>query len=293
MGPENKLDHKRSIMPILEKGAAILTPVNPLHYLPMEWRRNLYVVASQALFPNDCIDTNGIFEKAEKLQEEGYGLVLVTRHISARDFLMLTGLFRKMSGMTRDGSNEREVYVPLAYHQQGLGVKGLFEYFEVFPKTVVTEETVKKGKNIDPSGRILQVGHGFRQYLGAASKALDTGGVVFLAPSGTRTALHELWGGRPIESLIKLTKTDKVAFVTVGLDIPNVESYANCRGYRFFRKYVVTMGSIRTKEELLQIASAKGAADRLMANDMALVVRPETLGESFRELREQLLTQAA
>lgn len=286
----DKVSCKRAVIPFIEKAAGILTPINPLYYLPMALRRKLYIAGSQTLLPNDCLDTNQSFQKAEELVKEGYGLSVVTRHLSNRDFFMLMGLFGKKSGVTHNRGCERAISVPLAYHQLGLGVKGFFNYFGVIPMTIVTEETVRKGKNIDPSGQELQPGHGFVSYIKTASRVLDNGEIVFLAPFATRTALHEPWQGRPIESLVRLTKSDKVAFVSVGLDIPGVESYDDYRGFSFFRRFNVTMGPVYKKSELQELAMERRTTiDRVMADGIAMLIRPQSLGEAYRELREQRL----
>lgn len=277
-----KASHQQVVTPFIEKAADILTLINPLHYLPMALRRKLYIAGSQALLPNNCIDSSQSFQKAEELAKEGYGLAVVTRHFSNRDFFMLMGLFGKKSGVTRSRGRERAISVPLAYHQLGLGVRGFFNYFGVTPMTIVTEETIRKGKNIDSSGQKLKAGHGFMQYIKTASQALDNGEIVFLAPSATRTALHEPWQGRPIESLVRLTKSDKVAFVSAGLDIPEVENYADHRGFSFFRRFIVTMGPVYEKLELQGLAVERGTTvDRVMADDIAMLVRPQTLGEAY------------
>lgn len=277
----------------IEKVAGILTLANPLHQLPMPWRRWLYIRGSQFFFPNDCIDPNQSLKKAEELVSgEGYGLIIVTRHLSNRDFLMLMGRIGKdCRTVTRRGKMEISLHVPLAYHQQGLGIKGFFEYFGTYPKTVVTEETVREKRNVSPSGEKLPVGEGSLAYLIAARRALKEGELVFVAPSATRTAFHEPWGGEPIEALLRATRgNDKVAIMSVGLDIPGVDSYEEYRGFNFFRRYTVTMGPVYTKSTLQQLAvERETTVDRVMADDIAMLVRPQTLGEAYGELREQRL----
>lgn len=287
--------HRLVISPIETVAARILTPLNPFHYAPMLWRRNLCIFLSQLLLPNDCLDPNQNLKKVEELVSgEGYGLVVATRHFSNRDFLMLMGRVGKNSrATTRREDQELTLFVPLAYHQLHPGVKGFLEYFGVTPLTVVTEETVKNDKNVSPSGEELPAGFGFLPYIRTAAQALNRGELVFVAPSATRTAFHEPWQGRPIEALVRFTRgNNKVAFMSVGLDIPDVESYEEYRGFHFFRRYIITIGPLYEKLELLQIAKERSTeVDRVMADDIAMLVRPQSLGEAYRELQEQRLTQ--
>lgn len=277
----------------LEQVAEVLALANPMHYLSLRQRRDLYGVISSAVFPSEVRDPNGSLQRAEQLLDEGYSLAVATRHFSNADFFVLAGTYRRNSSITQNGDGERHIIIPLAYHMQGPGAKGLFEFFGVTAKTIVTEETVKKGKNKNPSGKELKEGYGFLGYAKTSADELEHGGLVFMAPSATRRALHEPWEKKPIEVLVNLTEqSNKTAFMTVGLDMVRANDYAKRRGYNLFRKFIVTMGPLYTKQQLLEEAEQRGiSVDRVMADDMAQLVRPETLGERYAELRTQRLAQ--
>lgn len=263
---------------------------NPLHYVPVERRRDGWGAISKTAFP--AVFSDGSLTKppgllrAEKLGIQGFGIVVVYRHFSSNDPLVLTGFCHNQSEML----DEKEVFTPLAYHEYTRAAKRLLEYFGVTPLPIVTRETVKKHENYDAAGNTLRLGTGTDQYKVAAKSLLERGGVLFVAPSATRTPTHEPWK-HAIGMLVEATG-DNVAFMSVGLDIqdPTITNYERYRGFNIRKTYLVSIGDTLTKAELIQRAEERGVTvDQCMSDDMAMLVRPQTLGESYRELRERRL----
>lgn len=269
---------------------------NPLHYISTERRRDIWGAIAKypfpSIYPEGVLDKPPGLKKVEELARQGYGLIIATRHFSERDFLMLTGFFRDQSEISNGG---RETYAPLAYHQYTRGAKRLLEYHGVIPWPIVTTETIRKRRNFDTHGNKLRPGEGSVLFQSATVGLLNRGGILFEALSATRTLTHEPPRLiKPIEQIIDETG-DKVAVTIVGLDIKdsNVISYEGRQGYNFGTVYLINIGDTLTKQELKDKARKQGiGVDRLVANEMALLVRPETLGDVYKDLREQRLAQA-
>lgn len=253
-------------------------PLNPLSRFSREKRRDGWGKFIPWLFPASFSEgekPKGLI-KAEELVKDGYGLVIASRHFSSRDFLMLTAFVRQKSELTQN----REIYVPLAFHQYTPGAIRLLKYHGVTPRPIVTEDTVAKHKNFDSDGNERKSGEGTTNFMRRATIILNEGGVVFLAPSAKRTLLHEPWEGRPIETFVRLTK-GKLAIISVGFDIGigPITSYEKFQGYNLWLEYKVGFGGVYTKEELVDKASQQGiSVDRLISDDIAKLTRPEFLG---------------
>lgn len=290
--PKNKKEEKinRLFTTILSESR-----LNPAHYLPSEWRRDIWGWLATRLLPGAYPDGSltkppGLL-RAEELVKEGYGLIIASRHFSERDFLMLTAFFRNQSDISKGG---RETYAPIAFHQFIAGAKRLLEFHNVIPWPVVTTETIRKKRNFDVRGNKLRPGEGSILFQSAAVGLLDRAGILFFAPSGTRTLKHEPPRLiKPIEQLINETG-DKVAVLILGLDIqdPEVTDYENYQSYNPGLIYTINMGETLTKQELLEEARKQGiGVDKLVADKMAWLVRPSTLGDAYSEIREERLTQ--
>lgn len=293
------------ISPINEKEEKInkyLTAIysgrrSPLHYIPsFEWRRNMWGFYISHIFPYaypDGVSTkpSGL-QRAERLVKEGFSLIVYSGHITEEDFLLETALFRHRSSISDDG---REVYTPLAYHQYLEGAKILLEYHNVIPWPVVTIETKKLKRNFDASDRELKLGEGSVLFQEAAVGVLNRGGILFMAGAGTRTELYEPPRAlfKPVEQIINETN-GKVAVLRVGIDIqdPTITSYKDYHGFNPGMIYLINIGETSTKLELEKEVEKQGVGiDRLLANDVAMLVRADMLGRGYQDLREKRLAE--
>lgn len=255
--------------------------LNPLHHVPMEMRRRGYTALTKRVLPTNYEDSNQSLKKAEELIKEGYGLVVALRHFSNSDFPRVMNVFRIASDLISTG---RKICLPLAYHMHTPASVSVLDYMGVKSFPVVTNETIKKGKNIDKEGKILPLGSGSVAFIRNSRSTLNEGGLIFIAPSAHRVSHHEPWKDPSIDSLMR---AKKVACMSVGVDILEIENYEKYRGFNRGLTYMVTLGELFEKEELQKKAKEKGiSVDRFMADDMARLVSPQSLGQYYKELKD-------
>lgn len=272
-------------------GDSIITTVlsenrfNPLSHFSKERRRDGWGKIIPWFFPASFIygeKPPGLI-RAEELVDDGYGLIIACRHFSKRDFLMFTAFLHANSTVDRG----REFYTALAFQEYTPGATRLLRYHGVTPKPIVIDDTVNIRKNFDTHGNERPLGEGTRGFVLGARTVLNKGGIVCLAPSAKRTLLHKPWDTNSIEMLLKVTK-DKVAVISVGYDIRigTITNYKKFQGYNLWLEYVVDCSNTNTKQELENKARQQDiSVDRLVADDMATLSRPDFLGKEYDYLK--------
>ncbi len=211
-------------------------------------------------------------EKAKRLTEEGYGIIVVVPHDSFRDFLEnMNFIFQ------HEGLGDKQIDIPLAKHQYdnpffNLSAKLFKALIDVNQHPIVTERTKEKavekaeiesriGKVINFLGPVRtpeqpkdlskkqavsaakaeikeQEGKLMHKFFGEACNNLKRGGVVFMAPQATRSPelkVSKRTLGTFLRTAIENKGVDpeKTAILFLGHEIKGVTDYAQ-KGLRGF-----------------------------------------------------------
>lgn len=203
-------------------------------------------------------------EKAKRLMEEGYGIIVVVPHDSFRDFLEnMNFIFR------HEGLGDKKIDIPLAKHQYdnpffNLSAKLFRALIDVNQHPIVTERTkekaVEKAVNESRIGKVInflgpvrtpesaqdfsrkqavsdakakikeQEGKLMHKFFGEACNNLKSGGAVFMAPQATRSP--ELTVSKRTLGTFLITATEnkgvdpeKTAILFLGHEIKGVTDY--------------------------------------------------------------------
>lgn len=201
-------------------------------------------VLGHTILRAETTDSNHSIDKTRELLKNGYGLIVIINHWSLKDPpIIIDELFRL------EDFRNRMIVVPIAYHMDSSILRKFFKINGVTSKPIVTENTVTKGKN---NGRELN--DGMIEYLDESIKLLKNGGIVVMAPQGTR--MSHL--GEPNKTTVGtfMAKArgkglENYAFLIVGLGIKDVDNYSKKSGLNLLNKYTVKFGPCLTGEEVL------------------------------------------
>lgn len=223
---------------------------------------------SPTILRSETIDNNRSIDKAKEVLRSRNGLIVVINHFSLKDPPLAVNevfLHREMGS--------KKVIAPIAYHMDKDLYHWLGKPMGVVLKPIVTENTVKENKN---NGHELNEGKA--EYLDESIKLLKKGGVVVLAPQGTRRGTLGYPDKPNIGTLIRMAEKKGIgnfAFLFMGLSIEGVDDYSDkkVRGFNPLKKYRINIGACLTKDELLEKAGGNvRAVDRIVYEELGKLV---------------------
>jgi hypothetical protein len=187
--------------------------------------------------------------------DQGYGFIVLMNHFSTRDSVQVLALLLGTPAVIR-----QPILAPVAHHQ----LKPLFYFCSVRMALqlcpIVTAKTVKVlGSNF------IQ-GSGMAEYTSKAMECLGLGGVLLLAPQGSRRSTLGDPAGRPLGNLLSLAKrrgVKNVALMFIGLGIPSVADYSRKRvgGANIGNGYELRFGQTIAAEEAVHLAGGRRRID--------------------------------
>jgi hypothetical protein len=220
------------------KGAEI----NPFQYIA----RKLAITVLSPVARSERTDEKCSINKAKEMSKNGKGLIIVINHPTGKDpEQALYEIFRHSILDTK------KVITPIAYHIDNFLYPILKPLIGLTRKPIVTESTIKKGKN---KGHKLN--EGMTEYFDEAIEGLKKGEIVVVAPQGER--MSHL--GEPDKPTIgrfmagaKRKDLNDYAFLFIGFGIEGVSDYSNKKltGLNLFKRYTTNIGSCLTSEEIL------------------------------------------
>lgn len=213
-------------------------------------RKLITAALSHTVLRSETTDCDHSIDRAKEVLRSGNGLIVIINHFSLKDPpLAVNEVFHN----TIMGS--KKIIIPIASHMDKRLYHLLGEMTGVTFKPIVTENTMKKGKN---NGR--KSNDGMMEYLAKSIKILEEGGIVVLAPQGTR--MSQL--GQPDKSTVgafmaaaERKSFDRYAFLFIGFGIKGVTDYSKKRGLNLLKKYTANIGACLTSEEILARAGGK------------------------------------
>ncbi len=238
-------------------------------------RKLTTTVLSHTVFRSERTDNGHGIDKAKEVLRQGNGLIIVINHFSLKDppqAINEVFLHREMGS--------KKVVAPVAYHMDKDWYHKLGKIIGVTLTPVVTENSVKEGKN---NGHKLNEGK--IEYLNESTQLLKKGGVVVLAPQGTRMS----YLGQPDKPIIgtimagaKKNGLEKFAFLFMGFRVEGVDNYSDkkVRGFNLLKKYGINIGACLTNHELMEKAGGDfRAVDRIAYEELRKIVPPNYIGK--------------
>lgn len=216
-------------------------------------RRGVGAITERSIFRGESIDAiEGGLKRAEDLNEEGYGLIMLILHFSRRDPM------QAMNEIIRSKMRDREISGPIAAHQTVHGIATwIARRMGINMDTVVTKQTNEKARINGKPERM--VGYGSLKYMRNAKEALLNGGVMVVAPQATRETTLEYDGQKTVGGLLNFAVlrpgNEKVAMHFVSFGIDGTDDYGEKSGFNLRDKYQVTHGPTFTVEEALAEAA--------------------------------------
>lgn len=214
------------------------------------------IIATTMLSPtflrSETTNNDGSIGKAKEALRSGKGLVVVINHFSLKDPPQATSeLFHhKVTG-------SKKITAPIALHRDSPWFHRIGRLLGYNLVRIVTESTIKEGKNDG-----LDKNDGLMKYISNSTKLLKNGGIVILAPQGTR--MSQLGQPNPnnpvVGALMASAKRDSVndyVFLFMGLGIKGVKDYSGkkTRGFNPLKKYTLEIGACLTDEEVMEKAN--------------------------------------
>jgi hypothetical protein len=221
-----------------------------------ETRRKITVGTLEKFFPYRSNEAKDSLAQVDQFLESGYGMVFVINHFSMRDFFsVMEKLFLESKQLVK-----KDFLIPIAQHQNENSILAeLVNMGDVTLSPIVTKETKKKEAEIISRGKSVpwemhEEGFGNKQYIKNSTKVLKEGGVVIVAPQGTRQPLWQPFENRSISALVSSTmisKVEKVGFTYLGLEMLGAQNYDAVSGFNILKKYKINMSNPITREQLI------------------------------------------
>ncbi len=214
-------------------------------------QRGARIAATAILSPtflrSEVTKNKDSIKKAKEALKSGKGLIVIINHFSLKDPPQATN---ELFHHTVTGS--KRIIAPIAFHRDNPWLHRIGKIFGHDLAPIVTENTIREGKN---DGHKKNDGIG--EYIAESTKLLKKGGIVILAPQGTRMPRlgqpdpNNLAVGSLMASARKNGVKDYV-FLFMGLGIQNTDRYSQkTRGFNPFKKYTLNVGACLTSEEIL------------------------------------------
>lgn len=219
--------------------------------------------------PSEQIHLTDGVQRAEMLHHSGYGILALITHFSRRDPVQAMDVFMKSQEF-----KHTPITGPIARHQTVKGmVPPVGRRMGVDMHPVVTKQTLEKAPEGNPEN--LTLGQGSLGYIKAATRALQNGEVVIMAPQASRKTHLEYNGEDSVNGLLRIAarKTDKIGIHLMSFGIPGTSDYGQRKGFNFFRSYDVYHGPTFTLEEALQQSSDLASKNGLEGDGMLNIDR--------------------
>lgn len=217
-------------------------------------------------------DPKGL-SRAEELNKEGYGILVLINHPSRRDPVQAMGSIAKSEQF-----ENKPITGPIAAHQTMNGnVPKFAEKLGVKLHKVVTQKTIDEGKN---DGHAL--GFGSIAYVKDATRTLRAGGIAVMAPQGTREPVLDYHGQESVQELLKMAGNRNphiaIHFMAFGYKgfwgIKPLDDYSKRKGLNPFRRYDAIHGPTYTLEEAKILAEKQQNMDAWAFAELARIVPP-------------------
>lgn len=215
--------------------------------------------------PSEAIHLSDGMQRAEELHKDGYGILALITHFSRRDPEQAMDVFMRSREF-----QHTPITGPIAHHQTVRGlVPPVGRKLGVEMHPVVTKQTLEKALTAGKPEN-LTLGQGTFGYIKAATRALQNGEVVIMAPQGTREPHLEHTGQDSVNGLLRIAerKTPKIGIHLLSFGIPGTADYGQRRGFNFFKSYDVYHGPTFTLQEALGASADYSARKGLEGSGM-------------------------
>lgn len=224
--------------------------------------------------------------QVETILEQGNGLIVLMNHFSMRDALQVSAWLFRIRVASR-----RSIVAPVAFHQNSAIVRFLADMIAIILCPIVTSRTIEL--DIGEKRR----GTGIRDYLNTAVDTLKDGGIVLIAPQGSRKS--QLGGpvGHPVGNIISRARRKGVhnfGILCFGLGMPGVVSYDknSVGGSNLFRRFELRVGQPYYAGEAVEVAGGIDLLDAWIFEELAELVPDVYRGPASGEADESNLEQA-
>lgn len=231
-------------------------------------RKLAIALLSPTILRYETTDSADSIAKAEKLLKEGQGIIVTHNHFSdGEPPRTVEELFRN----TVMGS--KKIIAPIAYHMNAFPYRLLGKILDVTLKPIVTKNTVKEKRYKD-----YKLNEGTEKYFAESIELLKKGGILVLAPQGTRMSHLGQSYSPTVGTFMAGAKKNKLvsyAFLFIGFGIKGVDDYSKegIRGLNLSREYIMNIGACLTSQEILE--RAKGnyrEVDKIVYDELRKVV---------------------
>ena len=222
----------------------------------------------------------------ETILEQGNGLIVLMNHFSMRDALQVASwLFRNRA------ARNRLIIAPVAFHQNSPLVRFLADLIAIKLCPIVTSRTIELGSGEE------RLGTGIRDYLNTAVDSLKDGGIVLIAPQGSRKSQLGRPIGHPVGIIISRANRKGVhnfGILCFGLGMPGVVSYdkKSIGGSNLFRRFDLRIGQPYIADEAVKLAGGIDLLDAWIFEELADLVPDVYRGPALREENESGLERA-
>lgn len=230
------------------------------------------IVTAAVLSPvlrSETTDANGSIEKAKDVLKRGEGLIIIINHFSGKDPIQVIREVFRYPVM-----NDKKIIAPIAVHTDNPIVHVVGKITDTAPKPIVTQKTIDAGKN---NGRPLN--DGMKEYLEDSINLLKKGGIVVLAPQGTRMPHLGQPNSPAVGTLMAAAKRNKLenyAFLFIGFGIKGLNDYSSKTKLNPRDRYTANIGALLMSDEILARTEGKFKnVDAVIYDELRKVV-PET-----------------
>jgi hypothetical protein len=229
---------------------------------PKQVARKIAIKITNPILKSETTNNPETIAKAEKMLENGHGLIIITNHFSERDGLELLKIIFNDKAMA-----EKKVITPMAYHMVTPLYRMLGKMLDVTPMPIVTQSTIDKGKS---DGKELNDGK--PEYLGKSITRLKEGGIVVITPQGSRMpSLGEKFNNPALGTIMSRAEAKGIGeygLLLIGLGIKEATDYSEKMFEKFnlSEKYTINVGNYFTNKEIWEraaiLAKAEGRPER-------------------------------
>ncbi len=209
------------------------------------------------LAPADVDIVDNAPEKASKLINEGYGLIVLGAHFSRREGFELAIRPARYIKEILQGP----IVLPISLHQD-VHSKRLLDFvshicaYTLAP--VVNEDAMNRAQEIEALiGREIKLGDGVFHYARMVNQAIKKRGTAGMAPQAGRRDTIELSQAKskPLELLLRMMKDNsKTAFLFMPMSPWKSVDYSKTHNsYNFGKKYDIRIGPCLTYDEMIKM----------------------------------------
>jgi len=238
--------------------------------------------------PVDIDPTLNHTKEMDAMLKQGYGFLVSVPHFSYRDFLDVGQALLVHSKEAK----ARRMLIPVAVHQlHQTGLEGIAAKAGIELAPIITEDSMEAAKkmherNETPWWEAAKMEKDMQdaKYVETATKVIAQGGIVLFSPQMGRRDHIELpvrEKGKPLHKpvahlLFATKEIENVGIMAVGITMKGRrQDYSREKSgkWNLFRKYLISFGEPRTREDFLQRAHDAGQipdiAMLLEMNDIA------------------------